>query len=225
MVDTDGFGGLFGQTGASGSPGEVTDLGLEDVDISGEGSVGALLGPNSATITNVYVTGDIQGGNGTLPTTGGPVGMTNGNISRSFSAATVEGPDNVGGLVGKTRRRQERNHTLPGSVNVTGRFPGGCLVGDNNLSGATVTNPYPTEEVSAGIGAGGPVGYAANGDLKDSYWDTDVTDDSTAVDDGSLNATYLTTAQLQRLTATDNINGFDFTNVWQTNSGDYLTLR
>lgn len=44
VVDTDGCDGPFSQTEASGSPGGVTDLGLEDVDISGEGSVGALLG-------------------------------------------------------------------------------------------------------------------------------------------------------------------------------------
>ncbi|SFH50549.1 The GLUG motif-containing protein [Halorubrum aquaticum] len=236
VVDTDGFGGLFGQTGASGSPGEITDLGLENVDISGEGSVGALVGSNSATITRVYVTGDVQGGDGTLPTTGGLVGTTDGNISKSFSAATVEGPDNVGGLVGKNEEATIEKSYATGDVDVTGEYAfGGALVGNNNFSGSVVTNAYATGKVSAGLGGGGLIGNAANGELKDSYWDKGTTNQDGAVGPGGSSGSGFVgfgstsnTEPANEMTGDDapnNMRALDFTNTWDTVSGDYPILQ
>jgi hypothetical protein len=236
VIDTDGFGGLFEQTGASGSPGEIRDLGLENVDVSGTGSVGALVGSNSATITNVYVTGEVEGGDGTLPTTGGLVGTTNGNISQSFSAATVVGPDNVGGLVGKNEGVTIEKSYATGDIDVTGEFAfGGGLVGNNNFSGSVVTNSYATGQVSAGLGGGGLVGNGANGELKDSYWDKGTTNQSDAVGPGGSSGSGFVgfgstgdTAPANKMTgddAPDNMGALDFENTWDTVSGGYPILQ
>ena len=236
VIDTGGFGGLFEQTGASGEPGEIRNLGLENVDVSGTDAVGALVGANSATITNVYVTGEVQGGDGTPPSTGGLVGQTDGDISQSFSAATVTGPDNVGGLVGKNEGVTIEKSYATGDIDVTGEFAfGGGLVGNNNFSGSVVTNSYATGQVSAGLGGGGLVGNGANGELKDSYWDKGTTNQGDAVGPGGSSGSGFVgfgstgdTAPANKMTgddAPDNMGALDFGNTWDTVSGDYPILQ
>ncbi|MDB9252881.1 GLUG motif-containing protein [Halorubrum ezzemoulense] len=227
VIDTDGFGGLFEQTGATGAPGEITDLGLEDVDISGTGSVGALVGSNSATITNVYVTGEVEGGDGKLPTTGGLVGTTDGDISQSFSTADVTGPDNVGGLVGKSTATIESSYAT-GDINVTGGIGtfGGGLVGNNNAGDAVITNSYATGAVNAGGGSGGLSGNAANGELRDSYWDKGTTNQGDAVGPGGGADSGVVgfgstgdTAPANEMTgddASNNMDALDFEDTWNT---------
>jgi hypothetical protein len=69
-TDIDGYYvGLFGTIGVGA---EVKNLGLEDVDITGSDNVvGALAGGLSGTVTNVYSTGVVNGGNNT----GGLIGV------------------------------------------------------------------------------------------------------------------------------------------------------
>ena len=196
VIDTDGFGGLFEQTGASESPGEIRDLGLEK-----------------------YVTGEIQSGDGTLPATGGLVGSTNGDISQSFSTADVTDPDNVGGLVGKNGATIEKSYAT-GNINTSG-FAGG-LAGNNNLG--TITNSYATGNVDS-FGRGGLVGDGANGELKDSYWDKGTTNQDGAFGSGGgagsgvvgFGSTGDTEPADEMIgdNASTNMSALDFTNTWQ----------
>ena len=58
MIDRSGENniGLFG-----GARGKIANLGLRNVDINGLDDVGGLVGSNSTTITNSYVTGSVSG--------------------------------------------------------------------------------------------------------------------------------------------------------------------
>ena len=68
-------------------------------DISGQDTVGGLVGQNSPTgsIANSYSTGAVTGTGGAI---GGLVGMNEGAISNSYSTGTASGNSSVGGLVG-----------------------------------------------------------------------------------------------------------------------------
>jgi hypothetical protein len=82
--------GLFGVIG---SAGVVRDLNLTDVSVSagpGARAVGTLAGVNHGTITNIYVTGNVDGGDAAGAWLGGLVGV-NGGFGRpgSITAAAV----------------------------------------------------------------------------------------------------------------------------------------
>ena len=101
-----GYLGLFGQLGTSGTPGgDVKNLGVVDVNIVGLGSpsifgsggpVGGLIGLNSRIVTQCYSTGTVSG----TGSVGGLVGWNDGVLTSCCSAGAVHGNDNVGGLVG-----------------------------------------------------------------------------------------------------------------------------
>jgi hypothetical protein len=93
-----GYLGLFGQ---SNSEAAIFNLGLENVNVNGNGDyVGGLVGRNgySCTITNCYVQGgSVMGGS----KVGGLVGYNiHGPITDCYSSVSVSG-DNSGGLVGR----------------------------------------------------------------------------------------------------------------------------
>ena len=122
--------GLFGFTG-SGS--EIKDVGLEEVDVSGDGCVGGLVGFNDGPITNSYSSGSVSGSCGV----GGLVGYKRqGTITNSYSSGSVSGSWNVGGLVGINEGTITNSYST-GSV--TGSNYVGGLVGDNV---GTITNCY-----------------------------------------------------------------------------------
>ena len=111
-----GYLGLFGQ---SNSEAAISNLGLEDVNVNGNGDyVGGLVGRNgySCTITNCYVLGgSVMGGN----KVGGLVGYhIQGPITDCYSSASVSG-DNTGGLVGRN------------SGTITNCYATGSIFGDN----------------------------------------------------------------------------------------------
>ncbi|MCP4257897.1 MAG: hypothetical protein GY774_10275, partial [Planctomycetes bacterium] len=87
-------GGLVG--GNSGGA-TITNCYAQGVSVMGFGLVfGGLVGSNSGTITECYVTGSVLG----AYYVGGLVGSNNGRITKCYSAGSVMGDDNVGGLVG-----------------------------------------------------------------------------------------------------------------------------
>ena len=93
--------GLFDGIGYGGV---VRDLGLPGADVTGNNNVGALSGLNSGTVLRSWSTGGVTA-QGVVA--GGLVGV-NGNgdlIGESWSAATVAGNENTGGLVGETGER------------------------------------------------------------------------------------------------------------------------
>jgi len=88
--------GLFGAISAGG---EVKNVGVINVNITGELSVGGIVGSTyKGNISNSYSTGNVTG----KSDVGGIVGSTyKGNISNSYSTGNVTGEeDEVGGVVG-----------------------------------------------------------------------------------------------------------------------------
>jgi hypothetical protein len=140
--------GLFGYL-ASG--GKVSQVGVEEVDITGYSGVGGLVGENSGTVINSYSTGSVTGND----VVGGLVGDNNfGSVSNSYSTGNVTGSTYVGGLVGHNEGGNVNNSYSTGSV--TGDWDGGGLVGWND---GTVSNSYSTSNVASEQGAGGLVGW------------------------------------------------------------------
>lgn len=133
--------GLFGYTGPYTTM-IIKDIGLENVNITGQNNVGGIIGIiNSGTISNSYTTGNIVA-NGI--NSGGLTGGTNNSnysfsMNNSFSRANVRGTTNVGGAIGYSR--------------------------------GTITNIYSTGLISGTSAIGGLVAIN-NGTFISSYWDT-----------------------------------------------------
>ena len=167
---------LFADIGGSGS---VRNLGLVDVNVSGNNRTGALVGHLSGDpqVTDTYGTGTVTGGTGHNEI-GGLAGFSDGNIVRSYFTGTVTGPVRVGGLVGF----MARNGTMSGSyadvtINVDSKAGGlvGELGGLQAGQNATITGSYATGAVtgttSGDSKVGGLVGEIhADGRLEKSYF-------------------------------------------------------
>jgi len=237
--------GLFGAIGAGG---EVKNVGVINVNITGESSVGGLVGlnyndgnisnsystgnvtgdyrvgglagDNYGTVSNSYSTGNVTGGDNNV---GGLVGVnSNGTVSNSYSTGNVTGNKWVGGLVGENYGTVSNSYS---TGNVTGNERVGGLVGKNNEG--TVSNSYSTGNVTGESDrVGGLVGYNF-GDVSNSYWNSDstITENSTDVStDNTKAGVPLTTSQMQGSSASSNMN-FEFTSTWSTVTGDYPELQ
>jgi len=113
--------GLFGVLGSNA---EVKNVGLIDVDITGNINTGALAGYSyQATISNSYSTGTTNGDE----MVGGLIGhLNNGIIENCYSIINVKGGDLVGGLVGRTF----------GEVTISNSYSAGEVKGDgSNIGG------------------------------------------------------------------------------------------
>lgn len=199
--------GLFGTLGAGG---DLRNLGIEDGAVSGNGTVGGLVGNNQGgTVTNCHATGAVSGSWGG---TGGLIGSNErGTVTNCYATGTVTGGLNgAGGLAGDNFEGTIVNCYATGAI--SGGFGSGGLVA-YNFSG-TVTNCYATGVVSASVGStGGLVGYNLNGTVTASFWNTE-----TSGQDTSEGGTGLTRAQMQtRSTFTDA--GWDFVAVWEMVDG------
>jgi len=95
-IQGDRYVGLFGQLD---SRAEITNLGLEAVDVYGtDYYIGSLVGYNDGRITTSYSTGTVSGDQSNI---GGLVGFNKtGSINNSYSTVIVSGYCYVGGLVG-----------------------------------------------------------------------------------------------------------------------------
>jgi len=178
-IDDGGVGndyvGLFGRI----VEGEVRNLGLEGGSISGDDTVGGLVGANSyGSISHCYSTGSVSG---THDDVGGLTGYNSGSISNCYSTGYVSGDEDVGGLMGE-HYGMAWNCYSTGNVNgvrcvgglvgfkkgglsdcySTGSVSGdrivGGLVGSNYL-GSSVTDCYSNGGVSGTGYVGGLVGY------------------------------------------------------------------
>jgi len=140
--------GLFGELGPEA---ELSNLGLEAVNINGDWNVGGLAGKSSAIITNCHSTGTVTGHNFYV---GGLVGSNGlGSIDASYSTGMVSGYAWVGGLVGENY--QGSVNTSYSTATVIGHSHIGGLVGGNRGSIAT---SYSTGTVSGDVWVGGLVG-------------------------------------------------------------------
>jgi hypothetical protein len=144
---------------------EFKNIELEDVDITGHRSVGALLGysRNGGDISDSYSTGSVVS---TYWEVGGLVGYNNdGTIDNSYSTCSVSGSRIVGGLIGVNRHDGVINNSYSsGTVNCN-TYVGG-LVGDNY---GLIINSYSTGTVSGSTVAGGLVARHAVGTVRNCY--------------------------------------------------------
>ena len=155
---------------------EIKNLGLENVDVSGNSHTGGLVGLHTGNITNCFVSGSISGqenvgglaGTGSNFTScyatgdvsgysnvGGLVGSESGFISGSYASNTVTGINkNIGGLVGKAESHVILNCYTDGVVNSTGTYTGG-ITG----SGGEIRNSFTTASVTGRAFTGGISGF------------------------------------------------------------------
>jgi len=150
--------GLFGYLG---SGGKVSEVGVENVDITGLGYVGGLMGRNNGgTVSNSYSTGSVTG----EWSVGGLMGESCGTVSNSYSSGSVTGREGVGGLMGRNNGGTVSNSYSIGSV--TGEREVGGLVGE---SWGTVSNSYSTGSVTGRNRVGGLMGWNNGGTVSNSY--------------------------------------------------------
>jgi hypothetical protein len=181
--------GLFAYVGEEGV---IENVGMVNVDMTGEERVGGLVGLNYyGTVINSYSTGSVSGGNNQTTDVGGLVGFNfAGTVINSYSTGSVTGYRNIGGLVGDNGGTVSNSYStgcLTGgkcvgglvglnqgivsdsysSGNVTGDRNIGGLVGDN--FGGTVNNSYSNGTVTGYTHIGGLVGHSLYGTVSNSY--------------------------------------------------------
>jgi hypothetical protein len=129
--------GLFGV-----SSGTLANITLTEVTVSGNVSVGGLVGINDGNIRSVIVSGTITG-SGKVDRyrrenkgVGGLVGDNDGNIQNSTAFVSVNGSEQVGGLVGENKGIIKASTT---SSSVNGTRGIGGLVGNNDGAIRNVT--------------------------------------------------------------------------------------
>lgn len=147
--------GLFGVVDA---PGRISNVGLEDVQVTGGARVGGLVGYNwDGSVSNSYSKGEVTGGS----YVGGLVGRSGfgTSVSQSYSAGQVTGTDYVGGLIGETGTSAQILKSYSTS-HVTGSSHVGGLIGRNNFG--YVSGTYSTGPVLGTNYVGGLVGTNEN---------------------------------------------------------------
>lgn len=206
--------GLFGDVERAS---ELSNMQLEDVNVTGRGSVGGLAGRTlyGTVISNSYTTGSVNGNS----SIGGLVGNNVGIINNSYSTANINGNSSIGGLVGYNNLNSSiSNSYATGSVN-----------GDSNVGGlvglhfsGSIQNSYSAGNVEGNEHVGGLVGrkWGSGSEITNSYWNTQTSGqvNGVGIDDGGAPAevTGLTSEQMRREAA---FSDFDFTNDWQIQEG------
>ena len=213
--------GLFGYLRSTAS---VSNLGLEAVEISGDGNVGGLVGSNNGgRIVASYSSGSVSGSS----SVGGLVGSNGGSIATSYSSGSVSGNQYVGGLVGSNNGGRIVASYSSGSV--SGSSYVGGLAGYN---GGSIATSYSSGSVSGSSSVGGLVGinsvpFGGTGSINSSFWDIQTSGQTTSA--GGIGKT---TAQMQNI-ETFLSAGWDLANevangtcdYWQVAPGDYPRLQ
>lgn len=168
--------------------GEVSNLILEDIYVTGYDAVGGLVGYNLGSVTNCMVSGSVTGvmnvgglsgyNSGTLSqcsssilikadsSAGGLAGYNESILTNCYATGRVNGVDHIGGLVGMNRGGELVSCYGTSLVNATGYDVGG-LVGMN--MGGAITAAYASGSVSGRDYVGGFIGYNSQGTLTDCY--------------------------------------------------------
>jgi hypothetical protein len=155
-------------------------------NVSGDSSVGGLMGENRALgiVTSSYSTASVSGS----VWVGGLVGSNSGTVHNSYSTGRATGYEHVGGLVGFNGAGGFAAIVSDSysSANVTGNRYVGGLVGENGFlwtdedDDSTVNNSYSTGDVTGDEYVGGLVGWNHNGAVSNSFWDIDTSGQATA---------------------------------------------
>lgn len=145
--------------------GTIKNVSLENVDISGSNTVGALVGiVFSGSINNCNASGSVTG---TDYQVGGLIGvyMSSANLQNCYANVDVKGSYSVGGLVGLARSNSTIKKCFA-TGNVTGSADkvGGLVGATYNTN---IENCYATGKISGTGNVGGLVGVGSN--IADSY--------------------------------------------------------
>ena len=202
---------------------QIQNIRLSEVNVSGQTSVGGLVGINQGIIINSHVTGTVHSLSSAVGglvgrnrrqiiysfadvivtqqaghSAGGLVGVNRGTIRESSASGRVEGHNNAGGLAGNNEWGSIINSYATGMVSGDSRVGG--LTGSNR---GRVINSYATGMVTGNSDSGGLVGSnnggvtgGVTGRVSTSYWDT-----STSMQATSAGGSKKTTAELQSPTA------------------------
>jgi len=149
--------------------GEIKNLGLVDINVTGHRNVGGLVGSiNWGTVTNCYSTGDVSGDS----YVGNLVGYNyEALVTDCYSAGNITGEGDVGGLVGYNDGFIAHSHFIG---NVNGDSQVGGLVGYNWIT-STVSNCYSRGSVKGNsYRVGGIVGWN-RGDTNSCYSEANIT--------------------------------------------------
>ena len=183
--------GLFAVAGFQTGNGKliVSDLGVEDADISGNDSVGILAGAADGVISKVWTTGKVVGSANNV---GGVIGAMNSGdidtalatIMMSWSTADVEGKLLVGGLLGQSAAGSDDavadNNWAAGDVSGS-EFVGG-FSGSSSIS--EFTRNWSAGAVSDATNVGGFLGIDYDDPDTDNvynYWNLDTSDQTDSV--------------------------------------------
>lgn len=222
--------GLFGYQGYGG--GAIGNVTLTEANVTGDESVGSLVGFAQSAVHNAAVSGHLAGHDNA----GGLVGFVgyDGSVRRSAANVVVAGikgeyggAGDLGGLVGRIGASGE----FTGSVSQS--YATVTVDGDESVAGLVSRNDGTIDDSYAtGTGTGdsqvdglvrkrydGDRYSARSGSANESYWDTQATGR-----DSSAGGTGLTTGQMTGGDAPGNMSGLDFDDTWRTRPGDYPVL-
>ena len=197
VTDSYATGSVTGESSVGGlvgsNDGTVTDS-YATGSVTGESNVGGLVGANSGGVAGSYATGNVTGDFRVA----GLVGYNSGTVTGSYATESVTGGSSVGGLVGLNGGTVTDSYA---TGNVTGESGVGGLVG-NNSSFTTVKGSYATGNVTGESRVGGLVGLNDSGTVTQSYWNTKLSGHAT-----SSGGVGLTTAEMF---VQGSFEGFDF---------------
>ena len=151
----DSAAGLFGYAGKTSV---IRNIGIVSAEVSGDASVGGLVGWNEGVVEGSYATGIVNGGG----EVGGLVGSNRAHtaIRDSYATADVTGRFNVGGLVGRNGGDVSGSYA---TGNVSGEQSGDLVGGLAGVNVGTVVGSYATGDVSGSHNIGGLVGGNSGG--------------------------------------------------------------
>mgnify|MGYP004656015849 FL=1 len=144
--------------------GTIKNVSLENADVSGGSSVGALVGSvTRGTINNCNASGSVTG---TGFNTGGLLGSYTypANLENCYANVDVKGNDSVGGLVGNAGSNTIKKCFATGNVTGSADRVGGLVGAAYNTN---IENCYATGKISGTSSVGGLVGIGRN--IADSY--------------------------------------------------------
>jgi hypothetical protein len=194
--------GLFGIL--SGSSTTISNLGLENSQITGALNTGALTGyVSSKSIVNCFSNGFVRGGN----YVGGLIGYTstNATVKDSYTEVSVKGSAYVGGVVGYLFNSSYVGNTYSNAT-VAGSTAVGGLIGMIDTSNKIV-HCYSRGAVT---GYGGLIGATLNpvSAVVGCFWDTETSGKTT-----SVGGTGKTTQQMKTASTYTNA-GWSLTHIW-----------
>jgi len=189
--------------------GIITGCYAKNASISGDHTVGGLVGWAGARVVDCSTSGTVSGDS----YVGGLTGLVaDGTVTRCYSNASVWGNRDVGGLAGKTVQETSTITNCYATGDVTGDMYVGGLLGVSE-QGATY-KCYSVGRVTGNRSVGGLVGEKFyGGRVLQCFWDTEASGQPT-----SAGGTGKTTAEMQVI-STFSAAGWDFWSTWTVCAG------